>query len=260
MNFSIKQCRDNTTMIYPTHDMWMGKSIATYGESHAIEFAFLAQFLEAGDVVIDAGANIGTLTIPFAKAVGPTGKVYAFEAQRTIFHALCGNIVINDLQNVQAMNVAVDRNSMDFIYVPSVDYSKEGAYGSVALTLAPTDTVIETFCLDDLNLDQLKLLKIDVEGMEWDVIRGTINTINKLKPLIYFEIPNTSNLEEAKHEVKCIVQNLIQIGYSCKIHRPSVFNYNNFAGIKEDILRNHNAPAVPVTSFNVFCVANTKPL
>ena len=66
-----------------------------------------AALIEPGDVVVDVGADIGALTVPLARAVGPAGRVLAFEPQPTVFQNLCANLALNDLLHVQAFNAAL---------------------------------------------------------------------------------------------------------------------------------------------------------
>ena len=61
-------------------DELVGLSLATYGEYSEGEVEVFRKVLKPGDVAIDIGANIGALTIPMARLVGETGRVYAFEA------------------------------------------------------------------------------------------------------------------------------------------------------------------------------------
>ena len=65
------------------------------------------QILRHGMTVVDVGANIGAHTIYFAKIVGPSGQVFAFEPQRVPYQMLCGNIALNRYGNVVAVNVGL---------------------------------------------------------------------------------------------------------------------------------------------------------
>ena len=53
-----------------------------------------------GYISLDVGANIGCHTVPFAKLVGESGRVVAFEPQRLVFQNLCANLALNALTNV----------------------------------------------------------------------------------------------------------------------------------------------------------------
>jgi len=92
-------------MMYLANDKFIGRrSLDAYGEFCELELYLLRQIIKPGMTVVEAGANIGTHTVAFAKAVGATGRVLTFEPQRTVFHMLCGNLALNGLSNVQAIN------------------------------------------------------------------------------------------------------------------------------------------------------------
>ena len=94
-------------IIYNARDRYIGRSLSVYGEYSHNEAELYRQLLRSGDTVIEAGANMGSLTIPLARFVGESGKVIAFEPQRLIFQILAGNAAINSLTNVYAYNKGV---------------------------------------------------------------------------------------------------------------------------------------------------------
>ncbi len=153
-----------------------------------------------GVVVVDCGANIGVLTIAWAKALHELGHVYAFEAQEKIFYAMAGNVILHNCLNVTARHTAVGATN-GTISFPEPDYSKPASFGSFELKQRaqtedigqpidyskPTITV-PLMTLDSLELPRLDFLKIDVEGMEEDVLKGALETIKRCKPQIFIEV------------------------------------------------------------------------
>src|ERR1041385_6647627 len=73
----VKDCRYGK-MIYNANDMYIGRALELYGEYCQGEADLFAQIVRPGDIVIDAGANIGGHTVFFARAVAPGGYVFAF--------------------------------------------------------------------------------------------------------------------------------------------------------------------------------------
>ena len=71
-------------MLFNANDTYVGTSIEAYGEYSEGEVQLFRQILRPGDVVVDAGANIGAHTLFFARAVSPGGAVFAFEPQRLL--------------------------------------------------------------------------------------------------------------------------------------------------------------------------------
>lgn len=152
-----------------------------------------------GVVAIDCGANIGVFTIEWSKLMTEWGSVIAYEPQERIFYALAGNIAINNCFNAHARFNAVGSTN-ETIQVPKLDYRKSASFGSLEIKqrevtenigqeINYSNTVpVSQITLDSIKLDRIDFLKIDVEGMEIDVLNGSVETINQQKPLIFVEI------------------------------------------------------------------------
>ncbi len=153
-----------------------------------------------GVLAIDCGANIGVHTIEWANLMAGWGHVHAFEAQERIFYALAGNIVINNCLNASARNVAVG-SVVGEIDIPEPNYLTPASYGSFELKKRsstefigqsidydhPTKKVAQ-ITLDSLSLPRVDLLKIDVEGMEEEVLTGATSIIEKFTPIMFIEV------------------------------------------------------------------------
>lgn len=149
-------------------------------------------------VAIDCGANIGTHTIGWSKLMYEWGSVISFEAQERIFYALAGNITINNCFNARAIWAAVGERS-GCIEVPLVDYFSPSSYASLELVKKESTEFIgqnvdydktqtvKMVCIDELELERLDFIKIDVEGMEIDVLKGAKKTIQKTRPQMMIE-------------------------------------------------------------------------
>lgn len=149
----------------------------------------LMQHLPEKCVVVDGGANIGLVSIPLAKAVAARqGLVHAFEPQRLLNYALCGSIALNDIENINVhrSGLAAAKSTMR---VPVVEYSQASDYGTVQLqpeAEAGGDTV-DVIALDDLGLQRLDFLKLDIEGMEIEALRGACALIKTHQPWCWIE-------------------------------------------------------------------------
>ena len=156
------------------------------------------KYFNEGVVAIDCGSNIGVHTIEWARLMTGWGKVYSFEAQEKLFYALAGNIAINNCFNVSAKNVAVG-SRVGNINIPQPNYLESGSYGSLEIRKKTNNEYIrqevdydKTVSIDMLSIDSLKLkrldfIKIDVEGMEEEVLDGSVKTIDALKPVLLIE-------------------------------------------------------------------------
>ena len=171
----LKRCREGA-MIYNVNDTWIGRALDTYGEFSRGEVELFEKIVHPSMTAVEVGANIGVHTIPLARFVGPQGRVVAFEPQRIVFQILCGNVALNALANVVINHAAVGRE-IGSIVVPSVDYSQPGNFAGLSLCSSEKGEVVRVVTIDSLDLASCEFVKIDVEGMEHDVIEGAANTI-----------------------------------------------------------------------------------
>ena len=160
-----------------------------------------------GVMALDCGANIGVHTIEWAKLMTGWGNVLAFEAQERVFCALVGNITINNCFNARAMNVALS-SSEGTLAIPQPDYRQNASFGSLelkkrantenigqAIDYAPEALVqVRQLAIDSLNYQRLDLIKIDVEGMELEVLAGAEQTIKRCRPIMLIECIKTDQV------------------------------------------------------------------
>lgn len=160
-------------------------------------------FPEKDAVCIDVGANMGTFSVPVACA-NTAGKVFSFEAQRVVFSQLVTNAFLNSVENIVANNVAIGnpQGTDEKVDVPCVDFGSARNIGAVSLledvqklmiakgkySISTTERV-PLRSLDQLfsNLGQIDFIKIDVEGMELDVLQGAVEVMSRARPVIFFE-------------------------------------------------------------------------
>lgn len=142
-----------------------------------------------GTVAIDVGAHIGTHTLTMANAVGKMGRVYSFEPQRKLYSELCWNMALNNANNVFPMRLALGKKT-DCIRLIQPFPNNEGA--TFAVPDSPQEDSSLQLKLDDFNLTNLSLIKIDVENMEADVIKGAVKTIRRCRPVMIVEIQGNS--------------------------------------------------------------------
>lgn len=198
-------------MLYHINDLYVGRALSLYGEFSPGEMDLYRHLLEAGDVVVEAGANIGALTVPIAQWVGTTGRVYAFEPQRLSYQALCGNLALNSIPNTTALNLALGAEPGE-THVPQVDLHAEGNFGAVALESAGTPNM-QVVTVDFYEFPRVDLLKLDVEGMEHDILLGSEATVARCRPVIALEL-------ERKETVPRAIDWLVDHLYRLYAHYP----------------------------------------
>lgn len=238
-----KECRHGR-LSYLAHDLYVGRSLDLYGEFSEHEVQLFRQIVGDGAVVLEAGANIGALTVPIARAAGARGRVIAYEPQPALAALLRHNMTANALTWVEVRQAALGR-AAGTLRVPRIDYHQPFNFGGVSLHDGDGEPVpVET--IDALNLTRLDLLKIDVEGMEGEVLAGAVATIRRLQPLIHVE-------NDREHSSPALLTALEDLGYSAWWHFSPLFNPANFFGNTEN--------AFPrILSVNMLCAPTVRGL
>lgn len=235
----LRACRHGP-VLYNAHDIYVGGSFDAYGEFSEGETALFAQMLKPGMTVLDIGANIGAHTVPMARMVGAAGRVVAFEPQRMVFQMLCANLALNGIGNVQAHWAALGR-APGQILVPPINYEVTGNFGGVSLGHWQMGEEVRCITIDSLALPACHVMKIDVEGMEAEVLAGAGQTIARHRPILYVE-----NDREAKS--KALLEAMLALGYRLWWHLPHLYSSANAFGNEHNLfpgIRSINVLAIP---------------
>lgn len=139
------------------------------------------QVLREGDVFVDAGASIGVMTFYAAKCVGPTGKVLSFEPTPLRYCCLLQSIAHNRVSNIKAFNFGLGeevRNTTIFMdrLSPSM-IAKEGSTAGIATHVEPLSAVLARE-----SVERVRMIKIDVEGFELEVLKGCEDVLRSPEP------------------------------------------------------------------------------
>lgn len=145
--------------------------------------------LDKGQTFLDLGANIGAITLPIAKEK-PYIKIFCVEASAKMFEYLSFNIQLNNFRNVGTINNALsdlDDLQLSF-YAPSEKYGK----GSLSPVFTNEIETVDSISVDTLisrySIENVGVIKIDVEGYEYCVFKGARNLLtSKNAPKIVFE-------------------------------------------------------------------------
>ena len=218
-------------MLALQNDTFVSHALLQHGEFSESEVALWRSFLEPHWIAVDVGANIGAHTVALARMVE---RVIAFEPLTYLFHMLCGSVALNGLTNVQAFNLALGAEPAHML-VPYIDYTQPSAYGGWAPSfiggkrtpVAPLDDILP--CAD--------FLKIDVEGMELEVLQGALHIIAESQPVLYLEA-NPGPKQQP------LIDFLKGLNYSLWWHHAPHYNPQNFRGNAVDDLPSPPAPAI----------------
>ena len=149
------------------------------------------------DVVIDVGAFIGSHTVAFSY-LAHQGKVYAFEPCRKPYDALSKTLEINHMDNVTLYKSAVT-NKISNDEVMGSTYDGDSFIKRLRCSKkCKEEETVNTLTIDSLNLNRCDLIKIDVEGGEWEVMEGAQATIDNYRPDIFFETFRKPNMGHTK--------------------------------------------------------------
>ncbi len=238
----MRLCRSGP-MIYIKFDVYVGGSLQKYGEFSIGEQRLFEQIVQNGSIVVEGGANIGAHTVELSRLVGPYGEVHAIEPQRIAFQTLCANLALNQCANVFARQAALGAES-GTILVPALNPSIRENFGRLSLRNVSIGEPVPLITLDSLDLPACHVLKVDVEGMEVEVVKGAAKTIDAYRPIMYLE----NDRRERSRELLALIFGL---DYTVYWHLPRLYNASNFAGDEEDIFPG-------IVSSNILCVPKEK--
>jgi FkbM family methyltransferase len=208
------------------NDIYMGRSLITYGECAEHEVRFLLQILGEHGLVIEAGANMGVHTTPMARRLATQNRgLLALEPQPFVYRQLCANLALNGLTNVAAWPYACGAEPGRVSFVEP-DYSRVGNFGGVAMaSVGSGGCEVPCVRVDDLvDKREVALLKIDVEGSELQVLKGASASIERSRPVIYLENDRPENSA-------ALIEWLWDAGYRLWWHVSELFNSENYFGV-----------------------------
>jgi FkbM family methyltransferase len=204
-----KSCPRGQDVIYQCYhgDLSVLIDNARYIESQLLHNGYenwmiplLDRWLAPGANCIDVGANAGLISLLIAKRVSPLGRVFAFEPSPPFYNRLQKNIQLNPAFSkiIQPFNVGLSDRPGSLNWIEDPEQAGNGLLvspeqgGGVPVTVSTLDTVLK-----GIQITALSFVKIDVEGMEYEVLKGGIETWQKHRPIIIFEtLPSTQSTRD----------------------------------------------------------------
>lgn len=208
----------------------LSRSLRYYGEWSQADVDFLLRLIGEGSVVIDAAATVGAYTIPFAKRVGFTGAVHAFEASPS------AEILRRNILHARTQNVSLYQATLDAQVRPvSPDWgdreSSVGAWPENEETLQTIEELLAPEALWQqrelqLNLDALDIARCDLihlacQGVEWRALVGGSDLIDRTRPYISLECQDVGSAWTA-------TALLLSRGYRAWLYSWRAYNQDNF--------------------------------
>ncbi len=159
------------------HGYWLG----SYEMNKRLAFE---REIQPGTVVFDVGANVGYFSLLASELTGKKGQVYSFEPLPRNIEYLKKHISLNDIGNIQVIEAAVSFQSGEALF----DLGASSAMGHLSDI---GGLRVRMVSLDDLvsegQLQPPDYMKIDVEGAEYDVLRGAEKIINEFQPTLFMD-------------------------------------------------------------------------
>ena len=211
----------------------IGGLLFSSGEFEKKEMELCKEYISETSIVLDIGANIGLHSIYFS-GLAKDGSVLAFEPSLATFSILVNNVA--HISNIVPINIAMSNEGK----IADFFHASDNAYSSLIDTQRKEIvSVIKVPCMrvDDvvsgLRLDRVDFVKIDVEGLEFEVLKGMVEVISKYQPVIFCEIYKGKQSNQQPDET---VQFLIEKGYRALVmckgklvdyekHDDAFFNY-----------------------------------
>lgn len=183
-----------------------------YWRAWAVALAVCSQ----GDAILEIGANIGTETIGFSDIVGPTGRVMAFEPLPANLKILQDALKKRQYDNIEIHPVAVGASNqqMRFSVPPNPEHSGVGYVVNQSVDNQQETMEVTCVALDAFLPDSFcpKLIYMDVEGFEIQVLRGAYKTITTHKPALILE-SSQKLLKRAGFSVGELYKEVAHLGY-----------------------------------------------
>lgn len=229
-------------MLCNRFDVYVSGSLQQYGEYSELEAQYLRRLVPLGGVVLQAGAHIGSLTIPLALAIGPNGMLIAFEPQRLAYQCLVANVALQSLEHVVCENMAVG-GAHGVAVIPHHDPYQHYNTGGVRINESAEGEAVRVLTLDSyIDPPRLDLIHADVESMEAEVIRGSEQLVRKHRPVLYVECIDDDKRPE-------LVGLMRSLGYTVWHHKPPMYNPLNYAGNPVNMvpgIASHNIVGWPI--------------
>jgi FkbM family methyltransferase len=186
------------------------------------------KILKPGDIALDIGANLGVVTLAMARAVGPVGHVHSFEPN-PILYPILDQSISRSTGNITLHKFALGSRSREmFLSVPGENI---GA-ASLARLSGATTVKCEVRKLDDIVTTRVRLIKLDVEGFENEVLIGANRVLTSMFPFIILETNEHLNRPFKTYPA---IRTLLDVGYRIFGIPKAMFSMKLFRADMDDL-------------------------
>jgi len=208
------------------NDEGISTELQIYESHEPLTTHLMINELKQNMVCIDLGSNIGYYAVIESNIIGKSGKIFAIEPSPINFLALKLNLENQKKNNFSAYNIAIGNKNeeMEFIISTKSNWSKvrmnnEKINSTDKIIKIPVKT-LDTF-VNENNITKIDILRMDVEGFEYNIILGANETLEKFKPKIFVEI---HKMYLGKEKTCEIFKDLKNKGYEIKYYIPRIYD------------------------------------
>lgn len=193
--------------VFLHHREDIGLAYKLSGAFEPAELEFVREHAVPNTTAIDVGANIGIFTVPLALAVGNRGHVVAIEPEPENARRLLDNVLLNDVGNVQVRVMAAGERAG----IAHLHEGRDPAFHSIEEGAESAGTLIRVETLDEIwaraGSPRVSMVKIDTEGGEQTVLRGSRRMLGACHPVLLVEA-------KERGDVRWVDEFLGQFGYT----------------------------------------------
>lgn len=223
-------------MLDPVHNGCLDEAIEEFGFWEKELGSILKKYLRKGSVFLDIGGNIGYHTLFAAACLEGSGKVYSFEPIPRLARQLKESVDINGFSNVEVCNFGLAEHDENNIAI----YLRDENIGGSSLFRYQDIELVKVRGTEKINVKKLdsflpetvdvNLIKIDVEGYEYEVLKGAAKLLERKHPVIIMEFSPIFYTQESQQKSYEIISFLEKLGYSFYLLTEEPFDILTWLG------------------------------
>jgi len=208
------------------NDKGISTELQIYETHEPLTTHLIINEIKKGMVCLDLGSNIGYYAVIESNIIGELGKIFSVEPSPVNFPLLKLNLENQQLENFSVHNIAIgDKNEeMEFIVSEKSNWSKIKTGNE---KINPEDRIIKIpvktldFFVDENNIKKVDIIRMDVEGFEYNILLGSQKVLKKFKPKLFIEIHKMYLGNKKTHY---IFSELKKQEYEIKYYIPRIYD------------------------------------